>query len=92
MVEIRIAVTNPHGLHARPAAVFVRAAAGFRSTIRIKNLSRDSHEVDAKSLLSVLAVGVSQGHEVLLRAEGTDADEAIAGLSALLQRQAGDKG
>lgn len=79
-----IEVRNPSGLHARPAALFVRTAAGYRSTIRVRNTTRTGEPVDAKSILGVLGLGVSKGHVLELIADGDDEGEAIAGLSDLI--------
>ena len=84
MPEVRLAVLNPTGLHVRPAALFVRTAAGFQSRVRVRNLSRGGKEANAKSLLSLLTLGVAHGHEVLIVAEGPDAEQAIERLRALL--------
>lgn len=69
------------GLHARPAALFVRAAGGFASTITV---SRDDRTADAKSLLEVLQLEAGRGAVVTVTAEGPDADAAIASLRAVL--------
>lgn len=80
-------VSLPDGvdLHARPAAQFVKTAMGFRSTIAVVAGDR---EVDAKSLLSVLALGAKGGSALRLRADGDDAPvalDALAGCVAALQ-------
>jgi phosphotransferase system HPr (HPr) family protein len=76
-----VAVELPPGvdLHARPAAEFVRAAMGFRAKIAV---AAGEREADAKSLLSVLALGARRGTELRLRAEGDDAIAAVGALSA----------
>jgi phosphotransferase system HPr (HPr) family protein len=66
-------------LHARPAAAFVRAAMGFSSKLWVAVGDR---EVDAKSLLSILALGARRGTSLRLRAEGDDAAAAIDALSS----------
>jgi phosphotransferase system HPr (HPr) family protein len=68
-------------LHARPAATFVRAAMGYEAAVTIVAGER---EADAKSLLSVLALGAKAGTTVALRAEGADAADAVAGLAEVL--------
>ncbi len=89
--EARLTITNPVGLHARPAALFVRTAAGFQSTIRLRNLSRDpSREADAKSILSLMTLGVEHGHEILVQAEGPDEDAAVAALRNLVEGNFGE--
>jgi phosphotransferase system HPr (HPr) family protein len=64
-------------LHARPAATFVRAAMGFSSSLWVAVGER---EVDAKSLLSILALGAKGGTSLRLRAEGEDAVAAVDAL------------
>ncbi|MDA0137308.1 HPr family phosphocarrier protein [Solirubrobacter deserti] len=66
-------------LHARPAAQFVRAAMGFSSRVAV---AAGEREVDAKSLLSVLSLGAKGGTSLRLRAEGDDAERAVAELAA----------
>jgi phosphocarrier protein HPr len=68
-------------LHARPAAEFVRAALGFEAAVTI---AAGDREADAKSLLSVLALGAKAGTSVRLRADGPDAPEAVDRLATLL--------
>jgi len=83
--ETTLVIDHPAGLHMRPAAIFVKTASRFTSQIQITNLSRDSNRsVDAKSMLSLIQIGVSQGHEVKLRATGDDAAEAVAALKQLI--------
>jgi phosphotransferase system HPr (HPr) family protein len=69
-------------LHARPAADFVRAAMGFAASVQV---TAGDREVDAKSLLSVLALGAKGGTELRLSAAG---DDAAAALDALRERVA----
>jgi phosphotransferase system HPr (HPr) family protein len=68
-------------LHARPAAAFVRAAMTYDARVTIAAGERDA---DAKSLLSVLALGAKAGTSVRLRADGPDAAAAVDGLAELL--------
>jgi phosphotransferase system HPr (HPr) family protein len=87
---IRLTINNPSGLHARPAALFVRTAGAFASRISLANVSRGTGPGDAKSILAVLGLGVSSGHEVELTAEGDDADEAIRALRELVESGIGE--
>jgi phosphotransferase system HPr (HPr) family protein len=85
VADVTLEVRNPSGLHARPAALFVKAAAAFRSEVRLTNLSRDAERsASAKSLLGVLGLGVSCGHRLRVEAEGVDAAEAIDSLARLV--------
>ena len=68
-------------LHARPAANFVRTAMGFAADVQV---AAGEREVDAKSLLSVLALGAKGGTEVRLTASGQDAAAALDALSACI--------
>jgi phosphocarrier protein HPr len=81
--EAQTTVTLPPDvdLHARPAAAFVRAAMGFDASVTI---AAGDREANAKSLLSVLALGAKAGTSVDLRADGPDAAAAVAGLAELL--------
>ena len=85
MQTIQLKVINPVGLHARPAAEFVRSAAQFKSRISVRNLTRKTATVDAKSILSVLILGVEKDHEVELTAEGEDEAQAIQSLRQLIE-------
>jgi phosphocarrier protein HPr len=76
-----VALPDDVDLHARPAADFVRTAMRFASRIWV---AVDDREVDAKSLLSVMALGARRGTEVRLRAEGDDASAAIDALTGTL--------
>lgn len=69
------------GLHARPAAMFVRAAGGFESTITV---SRDDRSADAKSLLEILQLEAGNGAVITVTAEGPDAEAALVALAEVL--------
>ena len=81
MPEVRLLVTDPSGLHARPAARFVQAASRFASRIVIR---QDGREADAKSLIAILGLTIRPSSEITLASEGPDADAAIAALEAEL--------
>lgn len=85
MEKINLRVINAVGLHARPASEFVKQAAKFRSRISIKNVTRASAAVDAKSILSVLTLGVEKDHEIELTAEGDDEQQAVQTLRELIE-------
>ncbi|HEX8939742.1 MAG TPA: HPr family phosphocarrier protein [Candidatus Limnocylindrales bacterium] len=90
MTSVDVEIRNPSGLHARPAATFVKAAAGFRSKVRLQNVSSGRPEGDAKSLLAVLACGVQRGHTVRVTADGEDEAEAVESLRALIESGLGE--
>lgn len=88
MPEITLTIRHEVGLHARPAAIFVKAANRFKSQIMVE---KDGQEVNAKSILSVLTLGVGQGSVVTIRAEGEDEVEAIEALRELVVSNFGEE-
>ncbi|MEH2281797.1 MAG: phosphoenolpyruvate--protein phosphotransferase [Nostoc sp.] len=88
--EIRLIVSNRLGLHARPAAQFVATAARFQSQILVRNLTRNTELVRGDSINQVTTLGVRQGHELLITATGSDADEALVALQLLFANNFGE--
>jgi len=84
MPERTVVVGSKVGLHARPAALFVRAASAQPVPVTITKPGRDP--VDARSILSVLALDARGGDEVVLAAEGDGADAALDALAELISR------
>lgn len=84
MTEQTITVGPEEGLHARPAARFVRTAQSFCSRIVV---SKDGREADAKSPLKLMTLGAGKGDEITIRANGDDADDAVNALTALISGQ-----
>jgi phosphotransferase system HPr (HPr) family protein len=68
MVQTKITLRNQEGLHARPADLFVRTANKFKSEIKVTNLSTGSDDVNAKSILRILGLGVHCGHIIRVSA------------------------
>lgn len=77
-----VAVASASGLHARPAALFVKAAKAQPVAVTIK--TGDKGPVPAGSMLHVLSLGAGHGAEVTLEAEGEGAEEALETLAAML--------
>ena len=77
-----VTITNPQGLHMRPAYLLAETAATFQSEIE---LVKDDIRVDGKSVLGILTLGAAQGTQVLVEAAGVDAGDAIAKLENLLE-------
>ncbi len=88
--EIQLIVSNRLGLHARPASQFVATVARFKSQIQVRNLTRNTEAVRGDSINQVTTLGVRQGHELLITATGSDADEALAALQALFATNFGE--
>jgi phosphotransferase system HPr (HPr) family protein len=81
MPERRLVVTDPAGLHARPAARFVQVASRFSASVTIRVGERTA---DAKSLIAVLGLTIRPGTEIVLATAGADADTALDALTAEL--------
>jgi phosphotransferase system HPr (HPr) family protein len=87
---LELQVLNPSGLHARPAAAFVRAACTFQSDIRVANLTTGGDPVTAKSIIGVLSLGVQRGHRISLLVDGADEAPAVEALRALVEAGLGE--
>jgi phosphotransferase system HPr (HPr) family protein len=87
MKTIKLVITDPVGLHARPASMFVETATRFKAGIRLCNLTSPDEWVNAKSILGVLTCAVKEGDEIEVRAEGTDEDAAVDALEALVKSE-----
>jgi phosphotransferase system HPr (HPr) family protein len=83
-VAIReVVVTNPQGLHARPADLFSRLAKGFESKIEVL---KDGQRADGKSILDMLMLAAVQGVRLTIMAQGGDAEEAVEALVRLIEQ------
>ncbi|OIH93636.1 dihydroxyacetone kinase phosphoryl donor subunit DhaM [Curtobacterium sp. MCBA15_001] len=78
-----VELVNESGLHARPAAEFVKTAAKYDAAVRVNG-------VDAKSLLGIMALALPQGATVTIEASGDDATEAVAALDSLVRSGFGE--
>ena len=81
--EKSVTVKNTEGLHARPADQFVRLAMQFDSEITVCKHGVDA--VDGKSILSILTLCATRGTELVIRAQGDDAEDAVCQLSKLVE-------
>jgi phosphocarrier protein HPr len=82
VIERRVFITNRLGLHARAAALLVRTATAFQSSIRLERVDGTA-TADAKSILSVLMLAASRGTELRTTADGSDEIEAMRELCSL---------
>jgi len=80
-MERELIILNKLGLHARPAAEFVRCARKFKSTIVIR---KEGEQYSAESILDVLSASLDYGSRVIIIAEGPDANDALEQLAGLL--------
>ena len=83
MVERETTIGPEEGLHARPAAQFVKSAKKFDSEIVV---IKGEREANAKSSLKIMSLGAKQGDEIIIRAEGDDAEEAVETLAELISK------
>lgn len=86
MVTFRMVVNDPLGLHLRPAGKLCEISLKYKSKVQLKN---GDHLANAKSVLSVLAARVQQGDEIELICDGTDEEEVLNALVAMLQEEVG---
>ena len=84
MKTIEYVITDPVGVHARPAGLRVKKAASYKSNIMLKNMETGK-SADAKRIMSVMSLGVKQGNKIELSIEGEDEDAASSGLEDFLK-------
>ena len=82
MTEITLTLKNKVGLHARPAAEMIKTAAKFKSKIA---LTGNEKQANAKSIITVLSLGLKRGDSLTISADGADEREAIQALSELIR-------
>jgi phosphocarrier protein FPr len=85
-LTLRLEIRNPLGLHARPAARFVQAAAGFDADVQVQNLTTGRGPASGRSLNGLATLGVRQGHEIVVSAHGPQAAAALDALADLAGR------
>ncbi|HKY60565.1 MAG TPA: HPr family phosphocarrier protein [Gemmatimonadota bacterium] len=81
--EVEVRIRNRLGMHARPAAQFVRCAARFACEVYV---SRDGIEINGKSIMGVMMLAAEQGAVIRIRAEGEDAAKAVRELARLVEQ------
>jgi phosphocarrier protein len=86
--ERTLAIQNKSGLHARPAAAFVKLANTYASDVAVR---REDLEVNGKSIMGMMMLAAECGCEITIRATGSDAEAAIEGLVELIERRFGEE-
>jgi phosphocarrier protein HPr len=81
-LEKELTVVNRLGLHARPAAMFVRIASRHRAEIWV---AKEAEEVNGKSIMGLMMLAAGQGSKLRIRSEGPDADKAMEELEELIK-------
>lgn len=82
MKEFKYVITDPEGIHARPAGELVKAAKAFECSIK---LSKDGKAGDCKKIFGIMSLGVKKDNEVVLTFEGADEDAAYEAISKFMQ-------
>ncbi len=82
LIERTVTIANRVGLHARPAAEFVKLAGHFRADVK---LSKDDLTVDGKSIMGVMMLAAEHGSAVIITVEGPDEEEAMEALAGFLE-------
>lgn len=83
MAQQQAVVRLKTGLQARPAAFFVQEANRYAAEIFIE---KENKKVNAKSIMGIMSLAVSSGSEIVISAEGPDAEEAVSGLKAFVEK------
>lgn len=79
MKQFDYEVTDPLGIHARPAGELVKVAKTFSSTVTV---TKDGKSADAKRLIALMSLGVKQGNKISVSIDGADEDDAAAKIEA----------
>lgn len=87
MIRETIAITNPTGLHLRPAGIFCNTASKFKCRVTFRY---DETIANAKSVLSVLGACIKRGDEIELECDGPDEEEAMAAMIAVIKSGLGE--
>lgn len=87
MLERELTITNKNGMHARPAAQFVKLASQFKSEIWVE---KDDEQVNGKSIMGLMMLAAAKGEKIKVSAQGADADAAMTALEGLVTSGFGD--
>jgi phosphocarrier protein len=77
-----LTIVNKLGLHARPAAMFVKTASRFKCDIWVE---KDGEQVNGKSIMGLMMLAAGQGSKILVTAEGTDATKALGEIESIIE-------
>lgn len=82
MKEMRYVITDAQGIHARPAGMFVKVASAYPCKI---TMQKGERKADAKGILGIMSLGVKQGEEIVITADGEQEDAAIEAIGTFLR-------
>jgi len=83
-IEKEITIINRLGLHARPAAMFVRIASRFRSEVWV---AKEGEQINGKSIMGLMMLAAGQGSKLTIKCEGPDADKVMEELEELIRQK-----
>ncbi len=84
MIEIRVKLNSPSGLHARPASILVKEASNYKSDIKIL---KSGKEFNLKSIMGVLSAGIRNQEEMILQVAGDDEGDASVKIKSILEEE-----
>ncbi len=84
MIQKEFEIVNAIGLHARPAALFVQIANKFSSEIMVE---KGHNKINGKSIMGIMAIGVSKGEKIIISIDGPDEKEAMDAIEDLLTKK-----
>ncbi len=84
MLDRQVEVTLKSGLQARQAALFVQEANRYQADVY---LQKDDKKVNAKSIMGIMSLAISKGSQVVISADGSDEEQAVSGLIAMIQKE-----
>lgn len=88
IIKKEIVILNELGLHARPAAMFVKLANGFSCDLVIE---KGSEQVNGKSIMGIMMLAAGKGSKIKVTAQGQDAEEAVGEIEKLIQSKFGEE-
>jgi len=83
-IEKEVTIINRLGLHARPAAMFVRIASRYRSEVWV---AKEGEQINGKSIMGLMMLAAGQGSKLTIKCEGPDADKVMEELEELIQKK-----
>ena len=83
-IEKEVTIINRLGLHARPAAMFVRIASRYRSEVWVE---KEGEQINGKSIMGLMMLAAGQGSKLKIRCEGADADKVMEDLEELIRQK-----
>lgn len=82
MKEFQYTITDPEGIHARPAGLLVKLASGFASVITV---TKEEQAADAKRIFALMGLGAKQGQEITVTVSGSDEEQAATEIEKFLR-------